>query len=183
VPWCHELGLIDLVEQELQLRQGQANDTLHEIRLGLADKVVLFLTEVRHGRNYVGTTRAWKKVADLDAMVKRYAAVYHHCRKQMVALEAEPRILDRYKVLSKKDLTVSTAVSDPNARGHHHDSLAWFWTMDILKDTDKNDWMSECKPFHAPSYTLQNNDSTQFTMSTGCRQRQSGTDGLRKWSW
>jgi len=31
VLWCHELGLIDLVEQELQLRQGQANDTLHEI--------------------------------------------------------------------------------------------------------------------------------------------------------
>ena len=58
VPWCHELGLIDLVEQELQLRQGQANDTLHEIRLGLADKAVLFRTEVRHGRNYVGTTHA-----------------------------------------------------------------------------------------------------------------------------
>jgi len=150
------------VEQELQLRQGQANDTLHEIQLGLADKAVLFRTEVRHGRNYVGTTRTWKKVADLDAMVKRYATVYHCCRKQMVALEAEPRILDHYKVLAKKDLTVSTAVSDPNARGHCHDSLAWFWTMDIPKGTDKNDWMSECKPFHAPSYILQNNDWTSL---------------------
>jgi len=30
LPRCRELGLIDLVEQELQLRQGQANDTLHE---------------------------------------------------------------------------------------------------------------------------------------------------------
>jgi len=70
-----------------------------------------------------------EKVADLDPMVKRYAMVYHHCQKQMVALEAEPRILDCYKVLAKKDLTVSTTVSDPNARGHRHDSLAWFWTM------------------------------------------------------
>jgi len=61
LPQCHELGLIDLVEQELQLRQGQANDTLHEIQLSLADKAVLFRTEVRHGRNYVGTTRAWKR--------------------------------------------------------------------------------------------------------------------------
>jgi len=91
-----------------------------------------------------------EKVADLDAIVKRYAVVYHCCRKQMVALEAKPRILDFYKVLAKKDLTVSTVVSDPNARGHCHDSLAWFWTMDIPKDTDKNDWMSECKLFHIP---------------------------------
>ena len=29
--WCHELGLNGLVDQELQLRQGQANDALHEI--------------------------------------------------------------------------------------------------------------------------------------------------------
>jgi len=61
----------------------------------------------------------------------------------MVALGADQSILDQYQILNKKDLTVSTALSDSNARGHCHDSLAWFWTMDIPKDTNKNDWMSE----------------------------------------
>ena len=40
--------------------------------------------------------------------------------------------------------SVTTAISDPNARGHHDDRLAWFWTMDVPRDTDRNDWMSEC---------------------------------------
>ena len=31
LPQCGQLGLSGLVDQELQLRQGQANDTLHEI--------------------------------------------------------------------------------------------------------------------------------------------------------
>ena len=145
LPRCGELELNGLVEQELQLRQGQANDALHEIRLALTDKAILFCTEVRHGKSYAVTTHAWKKVSDLDTLVKRYSAVYNQCQKQMVALGADQSILDRYQMLNKKDLTVSTAVSDPNARGHRHDSLAWFWTMDIPKDTNKNDWMSECK--------------------------------------
>jgi len=141
--WCGALELNGLVEEELQLRQGQANDALHEIQLALADKAVLFRTEVRHGKNYAVTTHAWKKVLDLDTLVKRYSVIYNRCQKQMVALGADQSILDRYQILNKKDLTVSTVVSDPNARGHRHDSLAWFWTMDIPKDTNKNDWMSE----------------------------------------
>lgn len=144
---CQELGLDSLVEQEVHLRQGQSNDALHEIHLALADKAVLFQTDVRHSRNYNMTSWAWKKVAATDATVKRYAMVYCRCRQQMVALGAEPTILDHYQTLDKKDLIVSTTVSDPNARGHWYDSLAWFWTMDIPKDTNTNDWMSECTFF------------------------------------
>jgi len=46
LPQCGELELNGLVEQELQLRQGQANDALHEIWLALTDKAILFRTEV-----------------------------------------------------------------------------------------------------------------------------------------
>ncbi|KIM50144.1 hypothetical protein SCLCIDRAFT_75351, partial [Scleroderma citrinum Foug A] len=48
---CGQLGLSGLVDHELQLSQGQANDTLHEIRLVLADKVVVYCTQVRHTKN------------------------------------------------------------------------------------------------------------------------------------
>ena len=115
---CRQLGLEGLANQELLLWQGQANDALHEIRLALADKAVLFRTEVRHGRNYTMVSRAWKKVTDTEAVVKRHAAVYQHCHRQMILIGANSDLLAHYQPLDKKDLRVSTAVSDPNARGH-----------------------------------------------------------------
>ena len=142
---CRQKGLQHLVDQELQLRQGQANDALHEIRLALADKSAIFRQDVRHAGNYNMATRAWKKVADMEMVIKRYAKVYRRCRQQMVSLDADDGILDRYKPLDKDHLKISTAVADPNARGHRHENMAWFWTMDIPKDTNENDWMSECK--------------------------------------
>ena len=63
----------------------------------------------------------------------------------MVALDADEGILDRYKHLDKDHLRISTVVADPNARGHRHENMAWFWMMDIPKDTNANDWMSECE--------------------------------------
>ncbi|KIK71983.1 hypothetical protein PAXRUDRAFT_800527, partial [Paxillus rubicundulus Ve08.2h10] len=33
--------------------------------------------------------------------------------------------------------------SDTNARGHRDSTLAWFWTMDVQRDAELNDWMSE----------------------------------------
>ncbi|KIK72756.1 hypothetical protein PAXRUDRAFT_21622, partial [Paxillus rubicundulus Ve08.2h10] len=41
---CRDDGLEWLAEQEMQLRTGQANDTLHKLRLALADKAMLFRT-------------------------------------------------------------------------------------------------------------------------------------------
>ena len=111
--WCSDLGLNGFVEHELQLRKGQANDVLHEIQLALADKAVLFHTEVRHGRNYTMTSCAWRKVADLDTVVKRYATVYQQCQRQMIALGVDSSILNQYKPLNQNDLTVSTMVADP----------------------------------------------------------------------
>ncbi|KAL4080513.1 hypothetical protein J3A83DRAFT_4084731 [Scleroderma citrinum] len=61
----------------------------------------------------------------------------------MVSLGADSSILDQYQPLEPYHLQISTAVTDPNACGHHHDHLTWFWTMDIPKDTNKDDWMSE----------------------------------------
>ncbi|KAF9230334.1 hypothetical protein BU15DRAFT_57377 [Melanogaster broomeanus] len=61
----------------------------------------------------------------------------------MISLEADEETLSRYQVLEKEQLKVSTAVSDPNARGQRDAKLAWFWTMDVQRDTELNDWMSE----------------------------------------
>ena len=65
----------------------------------------------------------------------------------MMALGAGLDILGRYQELQDIDLRVSTAIADPNARGHQDDALAWFWTMDVPQDTAINNWMSECQSF------------------------------------
>ena len=69
-------GVGGIVEQELQLWQGQANDTLHELRLALADKAVIFWTEVRHATNYNHNTWAWGKVASTEAIMQQHARIY-----------------------------------------------------------------------------------------------------------
>ncbi|KAL4080463.1 hypothetical protein J3A83DRAFT_4084854 [Scleroderma citrinum] len=81
-------------------------------------------------------------------MVRRHAAVYQKCCSQMIALGANSSILDQYRDLEHHDLQVTTAVADLNACGHCNEHLAWFWAMDIPKDTNTNDWMSEFYHIH-----------------------------------
>lgn len=142
---CKSLGLEALVALELKLRTGQANDALHEIRLTLADKALLFRTDVRHSKSQAKSTRAWGKVHAADVIVTRHSTTYRNCRSAMIELGAGEELLGRYEVLRNEDLKVSTAVAMPNARDHRHSSLSWLWTMDIPRDTEVNDWMSECK--------------------------------------
>jgi hypothetical protein len=53
---CEELGIGGLMRQKITLREGQANDMLHAIRVHLADKAVLFRTMVHPARSQVTTT-------------------------------------------------------------------------------------------------------------------------------
>lgn len=140
----HSKSLEELAAQELQLRIGQANDALHELRVALIDKAMLFRTEVRHSKSQATTTRAWAKVSTVQKIVSRYAAIYRRARQQMVTLGAEPNQLSRYKPLTPGDLKASSAIADPNSRGQRNSNLAWFWSMDIPGDTRVDHWMSEC---------------------------------------
>ena len=79
---ANRLGLLTMVDQELRLREGQANDALHELRVSLAHKAVIFRTDVRHDGTYNMTTRPWGKVGSADVKVQRHAAIYRWCRKQ-----------------------------------------------------------------------------------------------------
>ncbi|KIM60190.1 hypothetical protein SCLCIDRAFT_26835 [Scleroderma citrinum Foug A] len=80
----------------------------------------------------------------MDLTLNWHASLYCRCRQQMAALGTNADILIWYQELHASDLSVTTAISNPNARGHHDDRLAWFWTMDVPHDTDRNNWMSEC---------------------------------------
>lgn len=145
-----DMDLGALVEKEIALRLGQANDSLHALRMALGHKSVLFRTEIRHNAGSQRQKgRAWGKVSAAETTIRHHARVYSRCREALQRLNADKDILSRYKVLKKEDLKVSTAIVDPNARGTRNESLRWFWNLGGERDMEDNDFMKQCKSrFH-----------------------------------
>lgn len=144
---CAEWGVTDLVLQEISLREGQANDALHAIRVNLADKAVLFRTTIRSAKSQARSTRAWARVHSVDRILHFNVQIYSKCRRQLVHLGADD-LLTKFRPLEKADLKATTVVADPNARGQRNSTLAWFWSIDVQGDSTSNDWMNECVYAH-----------------------------------
>ncbi|KAG1830857.1 hypothetical protein EV424DRAFT_1470239 [Suillus variegatus] len=139
---CRELGLTNLIKEEIALREGQANDALHAIRVHLGDKAVLFRNTVRSAKSQASSTRAWTQVRSVETAVNLHARIYSKCRSQLAKLP-DHDLLKKYLPLKKEDLKASSAVADPNARGQRDTTLSWFWSLDVQGDTSGNDWMTE----------------------------------------
>ena len=63
-----------LIERELQ--KGQANDALEGIRIGLANKSLLLLTEVKNSLSTKQSTRAWASVRSAQGQILHHARGY-----------------------------------------------------------------------------------------------------------
>ncbi|KAG1720014.1 hypothetical protein EDB19DRAFT_1966658 [Suillus lakei] len=122
---CTELSTADVMHQECVLQEGQANDALHNIRVHLADKAVIFRQTVRMAKLQAKSTRAWAP----DPFSGQGGKHQH-------------------KHLFQEHLKVSTAVTDPNARGQRNSMLAWFWSMNVEGDSDSSDWLNEFYRVH-----------------------------------
>ncbi|KAG1767881.1 hypothetical protein EV702DRAFT_979832 [Suillus placidus] len=144
---CAEWGVADLVLQEISLREGQANDALHAIRINLADKAVLFRTTVRSAKSQARSTRAWAQVHSVDRILHLNVQTYSKCRKQLVHLGADD-LLAKFRPLEKANLKATAVVADPNACGQRNSTLAWFWSIDVQGDSTSNDWMDEFYRVH-----------------------------------
>ncbi|OJA16398.1 hypothetical protein AZE42_12481 [Rhizopogon vesiculosus] len=129
------------------LREGQANDTLHAIRVNLAHKAVIFHKMVRAAKSQVGTTRAWTQVCSVENVISYKACIYAKCCKQLGKLGADQQ-LEKYLKLEKGDLKASTAITDPNSRGQRNSTLPWFWSLGVKADTCSSDWMTEFYQVH-----------------------------------
>jgi hypothetical protein len=143
--WCNMNAAEDLAKAELRLREGQLNDSLHHIRIALGHKSYLFRNNVRPARTQRLKTRAWGEVHAVESTVQHHARVYNRARRSMLDLGAEASLLDRYKVLERRDLRIDTTVIAPDVRGQRNKSLPWFWSMDVRRDADVGAWMKDCK--------------------------------------
>jgi len=149
--WCKRQANRLIVEQEIGLRQGQANDALHQIRIALAHKSFLFRTSIRNANSQQKKTRAWQSLHSTESTVRHHASVYSKARKALLSLAAPPSLMEKYKVLHRSDLVVSTAVVDVRKPSRTDATLAWFWNLDVQGDTESHGWMAECvyiSPYH-----------------------------------
>ncbi|KAG2100190.1 uncharacterized protein F5147DRAFT_747185 [Suillus discolor] len=139
---CNALDVTDLMKEETALREGQANDALHAIRVHLGDKAVIFRNTVRSAKSQASSTRAWTQVRSVEAAVNLNARIYSKCQLQLAKIP-DHDLLKKYLPLKKEHLKASAAVANPNARGQRDTTLAWFWSIDVQGDTSGNDWMTE----------------------------------------
>jgi hypothetical protein len=139
------LGLKTLAMQELELRKGQANDALEDLRLALGHKALLWRTKVRTAKNNKERTRAWDDIKIARRQVEKNVRHYHRARRALVSLGADDKIMSQYKVIGTNDLQLSGDVLDPSRLGQRNDTLAWFWRLGTSNSDQDNSWMEECK--------------------------------------
>ncbi|KAG2070120.1 hypothetical protein BDR04DRAFT_1019871 [Suillus decipiens] len=140
---CAEWGVANLVLQEITLREGQVNDSLHAIRVNLANKAILFHTTIQSAKSQAQSTRAWARVHSVDHILHLHVHIYSKCCSQLVHLGTDD-LLAKFWPLEKANLKATTVVADPNACDQRNSKLAWFWSIDVQGDSTRNDWMNEC---------------------------------------
>lgn len=140
---CAEAKLKNVLNKECQLREGQANDCLHQLRLSIGQKSFLFRTQLRNAKSKTRKTKAWDDISSVGDTVSHHRRVYHSARDALISLGAAPDVMNKYKVIHSGDVRSSTAIVDPNARGTRNKGLAWFWS--IGEQRVDGALMTECK--------------------------------------
>jgi hypothetical protein len=103
--WCNNNFAEDLAKAELRLRQGQLNDTLHQIRIALGQKSYIFRNDVWPACTQRLKTRAWAGVHAVESSVQHHARIYMRAQHAIVNLGADNILHDQYKVLKRQDST------------------------------------------------------------------------------
>lgn len=142
---CNTLGYNCFAQQELALRIGHANEALQGLHLCLSKKAVIFREGLRSAKSKTKKTRSWNQIAQVDGGARHHFRRYQETRTAMSRLGASADQLEKYQLLKREHLSITTAKIDPAQRGQRNTSLAWFWTLDIQNDTDAFEGMTECK--------------------------------------
>jgi hypothetical protein len=129
---------------ERQLRMGQANDALEGLRIGLANKSLLLLTDVNKSTSTKESTRAWASVRNAQSQILVHAHGYQRAWKALECV-GNPEDLVIYQKLVEKDLVVVKDISSAKRFGQGSDRLAWFWRIGPGQESLTGEWMEECE--------------------------------------
>ncbi|KAI6030160.1 hypothetical protein EDC04DRAFT_2898558 [Pisolithus marmoratus] len=121
-----ELGLHDLLKEERELRIGQANDCLDQLRTDLGNKAMLYQQNFRTANSTREGTRTKKEIQKVVARVNKHVRSYRRARQAILRLDPDGNIAAKYLEILPEDLAVSKEVTEENRFGQGTSKLAWF---------------------------------------------------------
>lgn len=130
---------------EKELRIGQLNDALKNVRVAICRKAVIFREGLRQATGKKQKARSWDHIHAVDGSVRHNAKIYRRGRMSLLRLDVTKEEMDRFRPLKREDLNVNTARIEGGIRGQRDKHLAWFWTIDVASDVEAVDGMTECE--------------------------------------
>jgi hypothetical protein len=139
--WCRRQGLMSLMEQEVGLREGQANDALRGIRLALAEVALLTRAQHRDLKSQKTNTRSFVQLKTVQGTLGRHVRAYRRAYQALLNMEADK---ESFQPLRKEDLKMSADVVEENRIGQKSDVLAWFWRIGGGQNEQTGSRIEEC---------------------------------------
>ena len=112
--------------------------------MGLANKSLLFSTDVNKSKTTKQNTRAWASVRNTQSQILTHAHSYQRAWQALNHIGI-PEDLLVYQKLNDKDLKTVKDVTMAKRYGQGNDTLAWFWHIGPSQDSLTGEWMEECK--------------------------------------
>ncbi|KAI6132442.1 hypothetical protein EDD16DRAFT_1699581 [Pisolithus croceorrhizus] len=125
-----ELGLVDLLKEERELRIGQANDCLDQLRTNLGIKAMLYQQNFWTANSTREGTRTKKEIQKVVARINKHVRGYQRARQAILRLDPSVEMAEKYQEILPDDLAVSKEVTEENRFGQGTSKLAWFWMME-----------------------------------------------------
>jgi hypothetical protein len=142
---CRRQGKTLLMSQEIELRLGQANDALENLRVALAHLCLLYRVEIRHAKSQKVMTRAQAQVKQANRTVNKHVGTYRQAYQALLNMEAQ---IPQFQPITREDLKMSGDIVEENRIGQRNDTMAWFWRIGGNGEKERDsDWMQECEKF------------------------------------
>ena len=149
--------LTRIMQKELELRKGHANDCLAAMRTIIGQQAFQYKKILRPAPTKVHRTRARSSIQKVGRNLVLQSRIYKQTRNAMLSLNMEVDALKSvYKELTPQDIQVSSAIAEPNIAGSSRMHLSWIWTIHQgVEPTDNH--LTECEVTHSFCTRLTNN--------------------------
>ena len=131
-------GLQTLIQMEAELRIGQLNDALQDIRVQISHQAMHY----REGRSHNTKgpkTRSQTTIQNMARSVAHHRRIYNLCRERLTSLRMPAEFFARYQVITNADIRVSGALNNPNVPGMTRSQLSWIFQIELSADPGTRD--------------------------------------------
>ena len=127
---CIKLKLKAVMEKEIKLLEGQANDALHGLQQSIGEKSFMFREWLRFAKGIQQTTWARSRIMAVDQTLTHQQCVYGFAQQALITMGAEVEgETATYKPVTHLDLKASALIYNINEPGQGNAKRAWFWAM------------------------------------------------------